>query len=55
MENSIRMIKETERKILVEGVETQEQIDMLKKNSVDYLQGYFFSKPVTREELLKII
>jgi diguanylate cyclase (GGDEF)-like protein/PAS domain S-box-containing protein len=32
-----------------EGVETQEQADLLKKLGCDHLQGYFYGKPVIRD------
>ncbi len=33
-------------KICVEGVETKEQLDMLTRLGVDYIQGYYYGKPV---------
>ena len=33
-------------KLIAEGVETKEQLDMLKKLKYDIIQGYYFSKPV---------
>ena len=32
--------------VVVEGVETREQIDFLKEIGNHYVQGYYFSKPV---------
>ena len=55
LENSINMIRKMDRKIVVEGVETKEQIEMLKKLKVEYLQGYYFSKPVPKDELIEIL
>jgi len=55
LESSTHMIHEMKRKILVEGVETQEQINLLADLSVDYLQGYFFSKPVPKKALIEMI
>lgn len=55
LENCIRMIREMKRRILVEGVETKEQIELLKKLDVDYVQGYYSSKPITKNELLGIL
>ena len=55
LENSVRMIKQMKREILVEGVETQHQIDLLTDLSVDYLQGYFFSKPIPKSDFIKLI
>lgn len=39
-------------KTTAEGVETQETSEFLKSNYCNYQQGYFFSKPVSVEELL---
>ena len=33
-------------KIVVEGVEHKEQYYLLKRLGVDYIQGYYFGKPV---------
>lgn len=52
LENSVRMIRQMGRKILVEGVETKEQIELLEKLSVDYLQGYYFSKPIPKKDFI---
>jgi EAL domain-containing protein (putative c-di-GMP-specific phosphodiesterase class I) len=37
-------------KVIAEGVETFDQLDLLVKNGCDQIQGYLFSKPVTRDE-----
>lgn len=47
----IDMAKSLNLKVLVEGVETSFQVDYLRQKSVDYFQGYFFSKPVAVNEL----
>lgn len=33
--------------VIAEGVETNEQLQFLKKNDCDHIQGYIFSKPLT--------
>jgi len=35
-------------KLCVEGVETIEQLNILRKLPVDYIQGYYFDKPMTQ-------
>ena len=37
---------------LVEGVETQEQVDFLNRIGCDKAQGYLYSKPISLEEML---
>ena len=37
-------------KITVEGVETEEQADIMKKTKCEVIQGYFYGKPVPQEE-----
>ena len=46
LENTIRMLKDMDYSILVEGVETLEQKMLLEELGCDYFQGYYFSKPV---------
>lgn len=41
--------------IIAEGVEYEEDLNLLKSLKVDYIQGYYFSKPVCEEEALKLI
>lgn len=38
-------------KVIAEGIETKEQSDLLTAAGCDYGQGYFYSKPVSAEEL----
>lgn len=39
--------------VISEGVETDSQFERLKKIGTDYVQGYFFSRPLTYDELVK--
>ena len=55
LENSIRMIHQMNLDILVEGVETEEQIKLLQPMGVNYLQGFYFSKPIPKDGFLKFI
>lgn len=41
-------------KIVVEGVEHKEQLDILKELGVDYIQGYYYGKPVPSNEFEEI-
>ncbi|MCR5233384.1 MAG: EAL domain-containing protein, partial [Lachnospiraceae bacterium] len=42
-------------KIVSEGVETKEQFDTMVKMGVDYIQGYYFSKPIPGDKLLEFL
>ncbi len=33
-------------KVVAEGVETSEQLDLLKQLDVDYVQGFYLGKPI---------
>ena len=54
VESVILIGKSTGLKIIVEGVETYEQLQMLSKLQCDSIQGYYFSKPISKEEILKL-
>jgi diguanylate cyclase (GGDEF)-like protein len=47
----ISVAKNLNLEVLAEGVETQNQINFLKKQNCDEIQGYYYSKPLTVEEL----
>ena len=39
---------------VAEGVETKEQVELLKDLGFDFLQGYFFSKPVPVAQFIEL-
>ena len=39
--------------VIAEGVETEEEADILKENGVDRIQGYVYAKPMATEALLE--
>ncbi len=42
-------------KIVAEGVETQDQLDFLRKENCDQIQGFLLSKPLSADELLTLL
>ena len=55
LENTVNTIKQMDRRIVCEGVETEIQRDKLTKMGVDYCQGYWFSRPVNGEAFVDYI
>ncbi len=51
----ISMAKSLHLKVVAEGVENKQQIDFLKHHDCDYLQGYYFAKPLSTDEFEKLI
>jgi EAL domain-containing protein (putative c-di-GMP-specific phosphodiesterase class I) len=41
--------------VLVEGVETKEQVDLLKNIDCDQVQGYYYAKPMPEEEFFELL
>ncbi len=46
----VRMAKWLDMQVVVEGVEKTEQVQFLQKVGADYIQGYYYAKPMPREE-----
>lgn len=41
--------------IIAEGIETKDELETMKALGVDYIQGYYFSKPLPEHEFLKFL
>ena len=52
---TIKMIKEIGMTVLAEGVETPEQAEWLIASGCDYLQGFYYSRPIPKKEFLAIM
>ena len=55
LKNIITMILELGIHIVAEGVETKEQADLLTSLGVHYLQGYYYSRPISQGDYIKYI
>lgn len=53
--NTIAMFKDINLKVVTEGIEDLEMVEMVTSMGADYLQGYFFSKPVPKEKLIECL
>lgn len=55
LRNTVKMLKDMNMEIVVEGVETQEMLDAFSDLKCDFIQGYFFSKPIPRNDFVAFI
>ena len=42
-------------KVIAEGVETKAQLDLLTAAGCDFVQGYYFSKPLPADDFVALI
>ena len=52
---TIQLAHELDLFVVAEGVETKEQLDEMIALGVDYIQGFYFSKPLPAKEYLKFL
>ncbi len=52
---TVSMLKKMKKKILIEGVETYEDLDYFRNVGCDYIQGYYFSKPLTKDDFFEFL
>ena len=41
--------------LIAEGVETREQVEMLKQMGCDQVQGYYYAKPMPEEDFYRLL
>ena len=51
LQDMIRLIRNRGHKILIEGVETEDQLRLVRQMEIDYAQGYYIGRPVVAERL----
>lgn len=55
LKNLVSMFHDVRRKIVAEGVESEEQMEALTELGCDYLQGYYYSKPICEEDFVNYV
>lgn len=55
LEQVVSMADKLKLGLLAEGVETQEQIDLLRKIGCDQVQGYYYAKPMPKEDFFDLL
>lgn len=55
LQNTVKMLKDMKMEIVVEGIETREMVEAFSSLKCDFIQGYFFSKPISKDEFVRFI
>ena len=55
LEYTMRMMQKTGKQLVVEGAETREAVEMLESMGCDYIQGFFFAKPLSEDAFIQFI
>lgn len=53
--NTVKMLKAMDMHIVVEGVETRQLVEKFADMKCDYIQGYYFSRPIPEEDFVKFV
>lgn len=53
--NTVRMMKDIDKELVAEGVETKENLDYLREMGCNFIQGYYFSKPLPADKFIEFI
>ncbi|MQN01279.1 MAG: EAL domain-containing protein [bacterium LCO1.1] len=55
MDSMIHMAKGLSLKVVAEGVETAEDLNAMENLNIDYIQGFYFSKPLPKDEYITFL
>ena len=55
VQNTVKMLKAMELEIVVEGLETAEMVERYTLMNCNYIQGFFFSRPLPKAEFVEFI
>lgn len=55
IKNLIRMLKDMNLRVLVEGIETEEMVESFTQMGVDEIQGFYYSRPLTKSAYLRFL
>lgn len=55
IKNLIRMLKDMNLRVLVEGIETEDMVESFTQMGVDEIQGFYYSRPLTKSAYLRFL
>jgi EAL domain-containing protein (putative c-di-GMP-specific phosphodiesterase class I) len=53
--NTVRMMQDIRKELVIEGVETREEMEALAAMSCDFIQGYYYSRPLPPDEFVRFL
>ncbi|MBQ0165833.1 MAG: EAL domain-containing protein [Treponema sp.] len=53
--NTVVMLKGLDKEIVVEGIEDEDAVDLFMKLNCDFIQGYYFSKPLNEKAFIEFV
>lgn len=55
LQDTVKMIKDLNMEIVVEGIETKDMVKKFSDLHCDFIQGYYYSKPIPQDEFVKFV
>ena len=55
LEGMTRIMHNMDLHIVSEGIETKEQLDAMSELNIEYIQGFYFSKPLPKKDFLEFL
>lgn len=55
LNHTVQMMQSIGKQLIAEGAETAETVEILKNMNCDYIQGYYFSRPLPSAEFIRFI
>ena len=55
IQDTIKMLKNMDFEIVAEGVETEQMVNMCSELNCDFIQGFFYSKPIPENDFIEFM
>ncbi len=55
LKNIIKMVKDLGCKVIIEGVEKDEDVELIKSFGGEYIQGFYYSKPLSLDRMIEYL
>ena len=55
LEHTVHMMQSIDKKLIAEGAETRDIVDVLKQMDCDYIQGFYFSRPLPPDAFVRFL